>query len=174
MKLLMPIGIAILGLGVGVGAGVALKPQPEEQAAVEPVACAEGDETCTPEAPDPFAPVAVAKPKIEGETLNVPMDKPFVVPIFKDDRVVAMIVASIAMDIQSTGATAAEAVQPRLRDTFLGVMFQHANSGGFDGTFTEGRKMSDLRSALLGAAQTVFGETAVYDVLITDIVRQDI
>ena len=41
-------------------------------------------------------------------------------------------------------------MKPRLRDSFLKVMFRHANSGGFDGSFTSGRKMDDLKSALLG------------------------
>jgi len=53
-------------------------------------------------------------------------------------------------------------------------MFRHANSGGFDGAFTTGRKMEDLRSALLVAAREVFGEIPVSDVLITEIARQDV
>jgi hypothetical protein len=65
------------------------------------------------------------------------------------------------------------AVEPRLRDQFLKVMFRHANSGGFDGSFTSGRKMEDLKSALLGAAREVMSETPVEEVLITEIARQD-
>jgi flagellar FliL protein len=53
-------------------------------------------------------------------------------------------------------------------------MFRHANTGGFDGAFTTGRKMEDLRAALLAAARQVFGETPVDDVLIIEIARQDV
>jgi hypothetical protein len=53
-------------------------------------------------------------------------------------------------------------------------MFRHANSGGFDGSFTAGQKMQDLKSALLVAAREIMPETPVTEVLITDIVRQDV
>ena len=52
-------------------------------------------------------------------------------------------------------------------------MFRHANSGGFDGSFTAGTKMEDLKSALLAAAQEILPETPVDEVLITEIARQD-
>ncbi len=201
MKLLLPVGIAILGLGAGLGAGVALKPAPPAEqvvaddcvegaadaapGAVDGAAGAHGVEagaaggvacpTDTAALADPFAPIDAPKPKPEGETANVPLQKPFVVPIFKDDRVSAMIVSSLALDVGAEGVPKVAGLEPRLRDSFLAVMFRHANSGGFDGTFTEGRKMDDLGSALLLAAQQVFEEAhvEVYDVLITDIVRQD-
>ena len=64
-------------------------------------------------------------------------------------------------------------VEPKLRDSFLQVMFNHANAGGFDGVFTEGEKMSDLRGSLFEAAREILGEVAT-DILIFDIVRQDI
>ena len=65
-------------------------------------------------------------------------------------------------------------MKPRLRDSFLKVMFRHANSGGFDGSFTAGRKMDDLKSALLNAAREVMEKTPVEKVLITEIARQDV
>ena len=60
-----------------------------------------------------------------------------------------------------------------LRDMFLQVMFNHANSGGFDGAFTSGEKMNDLRGSLFQAAVKVLGPIAT-DVLVIDIVRQDV
>lgn len=63
--------------------------------------------------------------------------------------------------------------EPRLRDSFLRVMFAHANIGGFDGQFTEAAAMAPLREALLEAAQGILGGSSTYDVLITDITRQD-
>ena len=51
-------------------------------------------------------------------------------------------------------------------------MFDHANAGGFRGTFTDGANLVVLRSALLEVAQSTLGDL-VSDVLIVDIVRQD-
>ena len=79
------------------------------------------------------------------------MDKPFVVPVFAGEKVTAMVVMSLSVETDTEAAPAVEAVKPRLRDGFLKVMFRHANSGGFDGSFTGGRKMEDLKSALLGS-----------------------
>ena len=79
-----------------------------------------------------------------------------------------------AQDDLSHAAHDVEAVKPRLRDSFLKVMFRHANSGGFDGSFTAGRKMEDLKSALLSAAREVMSETPVEEILITEIARQEV
>lgn len=180
MKLLMPLVIALAGLGAGVAAGVALKPAPEPEAevacAAPAEAAAEGEgaaEGCA--APDPLEPVAgKAAEKHDGKTSVVAVEKPFVVPVFRDDKVVAMVVASVAVEVAEENATKVEAATPRLRDSLLAAMFLHANTGGFDGAFTSGRKMDDLRAALRAAARQVFGPTPVNDVLITEIARQDV
>ena len=62
--------------------------------------------------------------------------------------------------------------EPKLRDALLQVLFDHANSGGFRGSFTDGANMILLRKALLEAAQSHVGEI-VTGVLISDIARQD-
>jgi hypothetical protein len=85
-----------------------------------------------------------------------------------------MVVLSLSVEIATGQATTVESVQPRLRDSFLAVMFRHANSGGFDGSFTAGQKMQDLKSALLVVAREIMPTTPVTEVLITDIVRQDV
>jgi flagellar FliL protein len=184
LKKLMPVVIALLGLGAGVGAGVALKPapEPEEAAACTPPdgtadaahgAAAGGEAATDPCAePDPLA-AADHGPELEGELAYVPMEKPFVVPIFSEEKVVAMVVVSLAVETEAEAASKIEGLKPRLRDSFLKVMFRHANSGGFDGSFTGGRKMEDLKSALRAAAQEVLHEKPVGEVLITEIARQD-
>lgn len=193
MKKLMPVLIALVGLGAGVGAGLALKPapEPEEHAAACPPADGGGehaapadghaapadgqaaDGACDAPAADPFAAEADHGPALEGEVAYLPMDKPFVVPIFKDDKVTAMVVVSLALETEAEAASKIEGLKPRLRDSFLKVMFRHANSGGFDGSFTGGRKMEDLKSALRAAAKEVLHEKPVGEVLITEIARQD-
>lgn len=175
MKFLMPVVIALLGLGAGVGAGVALKPAPEEGPA-DP-ACAESaeGEGCVAEAaPDPFEPKPQPEPQPTVELKTVPLDKAFVVPVFKAEKIAAMVVLSVAVEVDVAAETAVKDAQPRLRDGYLDVMFRHANSGGFDGAFTEGRKMDDLRAALLAATREMFPEVELGGVLITEIARQDV
>jgi hypothetical protein len=174
MKRLMPLLIALLGLGAGVAAGLVLKPVPEEpdSAAGEP--CPEHSEIpCTAQETDPLKPSAHAGVELHGEPAYVPMEKPFVVPVFEGQKVVAMVVVSLSVATDEEGAHAVEAVQPRLRDGFLKAMFRHANSGGFDGLFTTGQKMEDLKSALLASAREAMPGAPVTEVLITEIARQD-
>lgn len=173
MKILMPVVIALVGLGAGVAAGVALKPVAEEEHAAAP--CPEG-ETCAEPAEAGHGAAQDAGHAASGhgaEAALVAIEKPFVVPVFREDRIVAMVVLSVAVEIEAERSGEIEDLQPRLRDQFLEAMFRHANTGGFDGTFTAGQKMTDLRSALLAAARQVLAEGAVSDVLITEIARQD-
>ena len=179
MKKLLPVLIGLLGLAAGIGAGVLLKPAP---APATTAACGELDaahgeatqgEAGTPCAPDPFSPAKPEAKKHADELAYVPMDKPFVVPVFAGEKVVAMVVVSLSVETDTESAHAIEAVKPRLRDGFLKVMFRHANSGGFDGSFTSGQKIEDLKSALLASAREVMPDTPVDEVLITEIARQD-
>ena len=117
--------------------------------------------------------MAEAAKKPAAELTYVTMDKPFVVPVFAGEKVVAMVVLSLSVETDAEAAHTVEAVKPRLRDSFLKVMFRHANSGGFNGSFTTGRKMDDLKSALLQAARAVMADTPVEEILITEIARQD-
>ncbi|HRO10637.1 flagellar basal body-associated FliL family protein [Amaricoccus sp.] len=179
MKKLAPLLIALLGLGVGVGVGLALKPAPEPEVAAacppaEGEAEAKAEVACPADGADPFAPTKPEeKKKKAAELAYVQMDKPFVVPIFAGEKVAAMVVVSLSVETDTEGAHDVEALKPRLRDGFLKVMFRHANSGGFDGSFTSGRKMDDLKSALLRSAQEIVPGTLVEEVLITEIARQD-
>lgn len=187
MKKLLPVLMLLLGVGGGVAAGMVLKPAPVEEHAAAcgpadphgaPAADATSHAAETPGAPcpeaaeDPFAAPAAEK-KPEGELVYVAMEKPFVVPIFSGDKTVGMMVVALSVESDVEGAHVVEAVQPRLRDSFLKVMFRHANSGGFDGSFTTGQKIEDLKAALLAAARAVMGEAPVGEVLITEIARQD-
>lgn len=188
MKVLTPVLLALLGLGAGVGAGVALKPAPEPELAA--AACpeatpaageghgGEGEHAAAPCPPaDPFAPAAGEDEgggHGESELAYVTMDKPFVVPVFKGEKVVAMVVVSLSVETDTESAPTVEGVKPRLRDSFLKAMFRHANSGGFDGSFTAGTKMDDLKSALLQAARGILPDAPVDEVLITEIARQDV
>ena len=83
-----------------------------------------------------------------------------------------MVVLSLSIEVQAGNTEAVYQREPKLRDEFLQVLFDHANAGGFEGSFTDTANMTDLRRALTEASQSVLGDL-VLNVLIPDIARQD-
>jgi len=165
---ILPVILALIGLGGGVGAGMVLRPDPSEVATTNP--CGEvgenGDEQI----------MAKPKPKEEdaSESSNdfVKLNNQFVVPIVDNGRVGSLVVVSLNLEIVAGQSETIYQVEPKLRDVFLQVLFDHANIGGFSGSFTASPRMSGLRTALLESAQSLLGNTVI-DVLIVDMVRQD-
>jgi hypothetical protein len=96
----------------------------------------------------------------------------FVVPVVRDDRVAAMVVMALSVEVTAGMTSTVFENEPKLRDALLLVLFDHANAGGFDGPFTELSNLETLRAALREAAQAELGADVV-DVLITDLARQD-
>ena len=174
MKILLPLVMLVLGLGGGVGAGIMTKPpaEAEETAAedgetTEAAAGEEGAaETDTSEQteeddPAPGGPV---------EFLN--MTNQFIIPLVEDGTVHGIVVTTISLEVVEGTIAAVNLLQPKLRDQFLQVLFNHANNGGFDGNFTDFRYLKSLKDELLRNAQVIAGRD-VTDVLILDLVRQD-
>jgi hypothetical protein len=186
MKMLFPVILAILGLIGGVAAGHFMKPPPALAAmaagghgASEPVLAADsgsdhggGHNTPTPEDPSSIPTADDHNPADDAKYEYVVLDKQFVVPLVNESRVHAMIILSLSVEATVDGVDFVHRRSPKLRDVFLQVLFRHAHSGGFNGVFTGGQAMADLRAGLRDAAKGVLGET-VHDVLVTDIVRQD-
>ncbi len=163
MAKILPILLALLGLGAGVGAGYFLRdpaPSPDQDA---PADCP--------------APAAAAEPGMEPQPDSSPKNyvklaNQFVVPLVSDRAVTALMVLSLSLEVAPAAAERVYEQEPRLRDAFLQVMFEHANAGGFTGNFTRIESLGPLRRALLEAAQNTLGPE-VSDVLVTDILRQD-
>jgi hypothetical protein len=150
MMKLLPFVLGLMGLAAGLGAGLFLRPE------------AVGGEV---------APVKeVSSPENAPEFVK--MNNQFIVPVLEEGRVVALVILSLTLEIRIGAREDIFEMEPKLRDGFLQVMFDHANAGGFKGVFTDGAKLALLRSALREVAQKQMGE-AVRDVLISDIVRQD-
>lgn len=177
IRKLIPVLLALFGLGAGVGAGFALRPagdappaegHGEEAAADAPASGGHGAEAPS-EAPAPTGHDAGAE---EGAPEYVKLNNQFVVPVLEGGRVVSMVILSLNLEVGTGQSEAIYAREPKLRDAFLQVLFDHANAGGFRGSFTDGSNLVILRRALLEKARTVAGE-AVLDVLISDIARQD-
>lgn len=164
---IFPIILLLVGVGGGVGAGLALMPAPNEEMAANP--CGDGHGPGTIVATNAMS----RDPVPLGRREYARMNNQFVVPVVMNDRVSALMVLSLSIEVETGGQEAVFSHEPRLRDAFLQVMFDHANIGGFNGAFTASSNMRLLREALQEAADRVMlGH--ITDVLIIDIVRQDV
>lgn len=158
MKKLLPLILLIIGTGAGVGAGVYLRPEPAP------------DDLTEEEAQAAKAEMAAAEPDVERE--YVKMNNQFVVPVVEGEQVTALVVMSLSLEVPAGQKDAIYAKEPKLRDSFLQVLFDHANVGGFDGAFTNANNLAVLRGALREVAQKDMGDQ-ISDVLIIEIARQD-
>jgi hypothetical protein len=163
MKKLLPLILLLIGTGAGVGAGVFLRPPPEEPADVA------GDEAEQSEVTE-----AKAESGEEGESLfeYAKLSNQFVIPLVEDGEVASLVVMALSLEVKAGHRDAIFQLEPKLRDSFLQVMFDHANVGGFRGMFTNTQNLDVLRSALREVAVRDAGEN-VTDVLILEIARQD-
>jgi flagellar protein FliL len=180
VKKLLPVILAILGLAAGTGAGMMLKPGKDSSAQAvvlsQDGAGTENAETTGETASGKEKPVRRSE---QDEAANqsgfeyVKLNNQFVVPVVNGSKVAALIVMSLSIEVRAGQKEVVFSREPKLRDAFLQVLFNHANSGGFDGAFTSGEKMNDLRGSLFEAAVEILGPIAS-DVLVMDIVRQDV
>ncbi len=158
--MLLPLVLLLVGVGAGVGAGIFLRPQPAPIADGE-----EGHEKIE------------IKTRAEETAIDltreyVKMNNQFVVPIVDGDSIEGLAVLSLSLEVPAGQKDAIYSREPKLRDSFLQVLFDHANIGGFDGAFTNANNLAVLRGALREVAQKVMGDQ-ISDVLIIDIARQD-
>ena len=166
LKKLFPILLGLLGLGIGGGAGFVLRPAPAPtvESSAEPAGPGENH------AAAPAGHDAEANPTTAPE--YVKMSNQFVVPVLQGGQVSAMVILAISLEVAHGSADPVYAREPKLRDAFLQVLFDHANAGGFSGDFTDSSNLTFLRRALLETAQSILGDS-VSDILISDLARQD-
>ncbi|MGR3377447.1 flagellar basal body-associated FliL family protein [Salipiger abyssi] len=172
MKKLLPILLALIGTAAGTGAGIFLA-APQEPAEHE----AASDHGESADAHDTggdghAAPEESHDDGHDGGNEYAKMSNQFVVPVIGQDRVDSLVVMSLSLEVTSGGTELVFDREPKLRDAFLRVLFDHANIGGFEGNFTDIQRLEVLRRALMDAARNVLG-ASVLDVLITEIARQD-
>lgn len=165
IKKLFPILLALVGLTAGVGGGMALRPDPEI-VSIDPCGDMETSSTHAENA-------STEEENVDSTYEYVKLSNQFVVPDLEDGRVAAMIVLSLSLETTTGAREAIFLREPKLRDAFLQVLFDHANTGGFKGAFTDSSTMTSLRNALTEIAQKTIGDE-INDVLVVDIVRQDI
>jgi hypothetical protein len=167
MKILLPVIFLLVGLGAGIGAGVMLPPsEPKEAAKQEKL-----DKPKEKLAQSKDGKVGKKDKASDYEYLK--LTKQFVVPVVASERIEALVTMSLSLEITPGMTEAFYAVEPKLRDGFLQVMFDHANTGGFDGAFTDSDNLKVLRKALLETARRDLGDD-VSQVLIMSVSRQDV
>ncbi|APX13286.1 flagellar basal body-associated FliL family protein [Tateyamaria omphalii] len=159
MKKLLPLMLLLIGTGAGVGAGIFLRPEPEPGLAADAEVSAEAEDK-TEDSDD------------ISDREYVKMNNQFVVPVVSKDAVQALVVMSLSLEVPAGQKDAIYSKEPKLRDSFLQVLFDHANVGGFDGAFTNANNLAVLRAALREVAQKDMGDQ-ISDVLIIEIARQD-
>lgn len=156
MKILLPVMLLLIGTGAGVGAGIFLRPPPAE----DELAMQEG------------ATAAYEDPSEEVERDYVKLNNQFVIPVVEDGKVASLVVMSFSIEIEPGNREDVFRREPKLRSSFLQVLFDHANIGGFRGAFTDNNTLDVLRASLRDVARRDAGEY-VSDVLILEIARQD-
>ena len=170
MRLILPVLLLLLGLGGGVGAGLFLGNGTTAETGDTAESQADDAEETAEGAPAPQGD-GLVMPANEG-TEYVRLRNQFIVPVVRHGSVRSLVILVLTVEATTGGSDAVFQHEPRLRDSFLRVLFAHANAGGFDGQFTEAAAMAPLRSGLRDAAVAVLGDVA-RDVLIVDITRQD-
>ncbi|WP_444463580.1 flagellar basal body-associated FliL family protein [Rhodobacter capsulatus] len=177
LKFILPVVLALIGLAGGGAAGYFLRPPPPPPEEVAAEAGAEGEKPAAAAPAKAPAAHAAEGDHAEGEeaapTIEyVKLNNQFVIPVIKKGAVASLVVLSLSLEVTVGSTEKVYAVEPKLRDVLLQVLFDHANAGGFEGSFTDTANMTDLRRALTEASQSVLGDL-VLNVLIPDIARQD-
>ncbi len=165
LKKILPLVFLLVGLGAGVGAGVFLRPEQLEESAPASAEHQAPDEDHAEPGHDADAP----SPELDYVKLN----NQFVIPVVKNREVVSLVVLSLSLEVPLGMKDDVFNREPKLRDSFLQVLFDHANIGGFDGAFTDANNLAVIRNALREVGQKDMGKDVVKDVLILEIARQD-
>ncbi len=165
MKKILPIIMLLIGTGAGVGAGVFLRPEPAPKELTE----------------EKVEEKESAEKKEEKKEDGLPIDgkeylklsNQFVVPIVEEDRVSSMVVMTLSVEAPVGQSQEVYDLEPKIRDVFLRVLFDHAAIGGFRGAFLNTDNLDSVRLNLTNAARENFGSDLISDVLIFEIARQD-
>lgn len=168
IKKLLPLGFLIIGTGAGIGAGLLMTPKDASKTHAKISDEAKGDHE-EPAKGDAHG--AERHGDAEGVEY-VKLNNQFVIPVVQKDRMSSLVVMSLSLETEYGLRELIYEREPKLRDSFLQVLFDHANMGGFDGAFTRPEALDPLRAALLDVARKELG-SKVSTVLIIDLARQD-
>lgn len=161
-KKLLPLFALILGLAGGGAAAIVLAPAGEDTNATTDTA-ADGDSAAVGESTGDAEP---------GNTEIVKLPNQFVVPVILDNRVRAMVILTVALEVETGVGDQVRRLEPKLRDTFLAELFTLAAMGGFEDELISRQTLELVKTALTERSKEVLSEQSV-TVLITDMARQD-
>ncbi|SFR00691.1 flagellar basal body-associated protein FliL [Poseidonocella sedimentorum] len=171
IKKILPLVLALIGIAAGVGAGIALRPA-EKAVAENPCGDEYGAEHAAAE-DDAAGDHEEKDTEKDADVEYVEMSNQFVVPLVEGSEVNAMVVLSLSIEVPYGYAADVRKREPKLRDGFLRIMFDHANYGGFAGNFTSDEQLAPLRSMLTKEAKRSLPGVA-NDVQILAFMRQDL
>lgn len=108
------------------------------------------------------------------EFLYSKLDRPLIIPIFKDGKAAAMLIAELWLELEpDTETVRVTQKNPRLRDELLQVFYLYASEGKFGKAILEPKIQAELRRDLTRVARQFVGEQ-LHAVLINDLQRQDL
>ena len=107
-----------------------------------------------------------------GDSAFVDMDRKFVVPLVRGNRVRSLVVVDLRLEVKSSAETRAQELKPKVRDVFLDALYAMAVAGAFDGDLYSNNVQGEMRARLLEAARGVLQEDA-RAILIGELLRQD-
>jgi hypothetical protein len=129
MKKLLPFLLPVIGIAAGIGAGLVLKPS----ASSPPP---DSHQTANTEQAAPEHPADDHGQTPAGSPEYIKLNNQFIVPVIERDVVTSIVVLSLSLEIAAGSSESVYAREPKLRDGFLQVLFDHSNMGGFHGAFT--------------------------------------
>ncbi|KUP94760.1 flagellar basal body-associated protein FliL [Tritonibacter horizontis] len=172
MSKLLPILMLIIGLGGGIGAGIMLAPPPEEMEHAM-AGDAEGHDKTSGEMDEDHADDTGDSGEETTPNEFIKINSQFVIPVVERDQLASLVVVSLSLETKPGMASKVHSFEPKLRDVFLRVLFDHANMGGFRGAFTRSEVLDPLRTSLREEGRRYLGKDLI-DVLILEITRQDV
>ena len=102
----------------------------------------------------------------------IDMERKFVVPLVRGNRVRSLVVADLRLEVRASGESRALALKPKVRDALLDTLYAMAVAGAFDGDLYSNNVQDEMRARLLQAARQVLQDVASA-ILIAELLRQD-
>jgi hypothetical protein len=164
LKKIMPLLALIFGLAGGGAAAIFLAPPPDDQPMSQ-------NEATTPDAQSETSSDDLQDGASDSfEIVKLPSQ--FVVPVIMDNRVRAMVILTVALEVEVGQGDRVRALEPKLRDEFLAELFSLAALDGFKDEMISRKTLELVKRALSVRSSEVLDLQNV-NVLVTDMARQD-
>ncbi|MFA8386133.1 MAG: flagellar basal body-associated protein FliL [Pelagibaca sp.] len=163
LKKIMPLFALLFGLAGGGAAAIFLAPPPDD----EPMSQATAPDAQTETSQD------VLQNGASDSFEIVKLPSQFVVPVIMDNRVRAMVILTVALEVEVGQGDRVRALEPKLRDEFLAELFGLAALDGFKDEMISRTTLELVKRALSVRSIEVLGLQNV-NVLVTDMARQDV